>query len=110
MILLQKDHHPIRQHNALGLLRVKRMQWRNRNLLPCGVLRHGGRGEQCHEQEQRGEGSGLGDALSHCVPPCEPAAACGLIVSVIATVRFVSRNVWFATRRISALVTLSMRS
>src|SRR6266702_667603 len=103
VIFLKKDHHPVRQLDAFGLLRMKRRQRWNLDLLPFGSLRGcaANHRNQKDEQDYR--------CPLHCSPPlC--ACVAGGVVSMIPTVRLAGTNVCVATFRMSAFVTLSMRS
>src|SRR6202040_2813536 len=129
MILLKKDHHAVRQHDSLWLLRFECRQWRNWNFLPVAGLSGGagdGRSQRSGQDEKSAENIPL-HCPCHCAPPrlsedskleelespapesleefsgsCFPAPAAGDTASITPTVRFVSTNVWLATRRMSA--------
>src|ERR1700722_18218755 len=115
VIFLQKDHHSVGQRDAFGFLRVKRRQGRNRDLLPLGRLScslrrvHAAKADDCEDQNKRRKAFQSCRA-THCPPPFWLAGLPGTTVSIIPTVRFVGTKVWLATRRISALVTLSRLS
>src|ERR1700688_541398 len=112
MIFLKKDHHPVCKLNALGLLRLERTKRRHWNLLPvCGLgscVRQSGR--QCGNRKNYRESDSL---CPHCAPPCSDGLCSPPppgTVSITPTVRLVSLKVSLATRRMSAFVTLSIRS
>src|ERR1700721_1810734 len=131
MILLKKDHQAVRELNPLRLLRLEYRERRYRDLAPvrglsCRWWDHRdncGRGEdqrksnplqvQIHRAPFHREPPWSGEPSSEellsagaCSPPSPPPGT----FSIIPTVRLVSLKVSLATRRISALVTRSMRS
>src|SRR5882724_8773705 len=82
---------------------------RNINLLPLGGLGcgEGHTGADCENDDGESEDEHDHGELSHCPPPFCPGTWGGAMVSIIPTVRLVGTKVWLATRRISALLTLS---
>src|SRR5579871_2160749 len=130
VVFLKENHHSIRQLYTARLLWLELMQRRNGNFLPrCG--RTGRRRGGCLWDFWRNGlpslGSGVKRQRVHCenycyeeqefylVHFCSPLAGSvgfgfSASVSMVATVRLSSRNVLLATRRISALVTLSISS
>src|SRR5262249_17488746 len=59
VILLQKNHHTVRQHNALRLRRVKGGQRRDRNIFPGGRLSPKLDAAANHDQSQQSNESAL---------------------------------------------------
>src|SRR5580698_3555689 len=83
-------------------------QGRDGDLIPIGSLSRRARRRQDsagdHESNDREE------VPFHCAPPWLASDDAGVAVSIMPTVRLLSVKVLLATRRMSALVILSMRS
>ena len=131
MVFLQKDHQTVGQLHTARLLRAKLAQGRDGHLFPgAGRGRSGGSfggrglsarrmgglpGEDERQRERKQSREEQSYFLVHCRSPLPGAAAggggvFGVSVSMTATVRLSSRKVLLATRRMSALVTLSSSS
>src|SRR5438552_18735440 len=101
VIFLKKDHHPVRQLDAFGLLRMKRRQRRNLALLPFGSLRGCAANHRNYKDEQDHR------CPLHCSPPlC--ARVAGGVVSLIPTVRLAATTVRVATLALASGGTCAM--
>ena len=108
VIFLQENHHTVRQGQAARLLRMKRVQRGYTDLLP--VRRLAACLERAGENGRRDRQSGnQAPSWSHYFPSFPDAPAIS-VDSIMPTVRLAATKVLLATRRTSALVTLSMRS
>ena len=103
VVLQQHHHHAVVEHHPLGLRDVEARERGIAQVVGAGGLGRGGGGQgEDGGKEERRSGADHGWVL-----PC--GASPGLLTSM-ATVRFSLRNASPATRRTSALVTLSSRS
>ena len=100
VVLLQEDHEAVRERDPLRLLRREGPQRRLLDLAPVRRLAGGERGD---EERPRGKDDERRSARHRWPPLSRAVAIC--VDWIIATVRFVSTNVSFATRRTSAFVT-----
>src|SRR5207253_2951917 len=105
VIFLEKDHHAVRQLHAARFLGMKSGKRRDVDLAPIGHLRACPR----HKAEQAGDRQSIDKVPpeDHCFASLPPAICVYWIMPML---RLESTNVWLATLRMSALVTLLIRS
>ena len=108
VIFLKKNHHAVGELNPLGHLWMKTVQCRRLNLFPVIHLTQGGRAGQ--QAENTAQCDQRESAVHHLAsfPVAGPFAS--WVDSIIPVVRLDSTKVALATRRISALLTLSISS